>query len=153
MGETYVDATTVLDSVKSSTWKYFKFRVSGGEVDKSFAFCRLCLDGDKDSKMGKIKYSDGTTNMTNHLKACHKEEAKAVVKEDGPKQSILEHFVAATDKAVKKWPKTSQKWKELTLALAKWFCKSSRPTAMVSDPGFRAFLALACPEYDPPLKA
>ena len=44
MGETYVDAKTVLDSVKSSTWKYFKFRVSGGEVDKNFTFCRLCLD-------------------------------------------------------------------------------------------------------------
>ena len=40
MGETYVDAKTVLDSVKSSTWKYFKFRVSGGEVDKNFAFRR-----------------------------------------------------------------------------------------------------------------
>ena len=34
MGDTYVDAKTVLDSVKSSTWKFFKFRMSGGEVDK-----------------------------------------------------------------------------------------------------------------------
>ena len=120
MGDTYVDAKTVLDSVKSSTWKFFKFRMSGGEVDKNYVFCRLCLDGGKDGKMGKIKYCGGTTNMTSHLKACHKEEAK------------------------------SQRWKELTNALAKWFCKSSRPTAMVSDPGFHAFLALACPEYEPP---
>ena len=33
MGDTYVDAKTVLDSVKSSTWKFSKFRMSGGEVD------------------------------------------------------------------------------------------------------------------------
>ena len=56
--------------------------------------------------------------MTNHLKACHKEEAKSLVKEEGPKQSILHHFVATTDKKVKKWPKSTEKWKELTLALA-----------------------------------
>ena len=154
MGDTYVDAKTVLDSVKSSTWKFFKFRMSGGEIDKNYAFCRFCLDDGKAGKMGKIKFCGGTTNMTNHLKACHKEEAKSLLKlsmkEEGNKQSILDHFVATTDKAVTKWPKSSQKWKEVTMGLAKWFCKSSRPTAMVSDPGFHAFLALACPEYDPP---
>ena len=73
MGDTYVDAKTVLDSVKSSTWKFFKFRMSGGEVDKNYAFCRFCLDDGKAGKMGKIKFCGGTTNMTNHLKACHKE--------------------------------------------------------------------------------
>ena len=152
MGDTYVDAKTMPDSVKSSTWKFFKFRMSGGEVDKNYVFCRLCLDGGKDGKMGKIKYCGGTTNMTSHLKACHKEEAKSLLKDEGGKQSILDHFVASSssDKAVKKWPKSTQRWKELTNALAKWFCKSSRPTAMVSDPGFHAFLALACPEYEPP---
>ena len=82
MGDTYVDAKTVLDSVKSSTWKFFKFRMSGGEVDKNYVFCRLCLDGGKDGKMGKIKYCGGTTNMTSHLKACHKEEAKSLLKEE-----------------------------------------------------------------------
>ena len=58
--------------------------------------------------------------------------------------------MATTDKKVKKWPKTTEKWKELTLALAKWFCTSSRSSAMVDDAGFHAFLTLACPEYDPP---
>ena len=33
MGDTSVDAKTVLDSVKSSTWKFLKFQMSGGEVD------------------------------------------------------------------------------------------------------------------------
>ena len=142
MGSNYVDPKTVLDNVKSTTWKFFKFRMEGGEVDKNYVFCRLCLDGGNEGKRGQIKYCGGTTNMTNHLKACHKEEAKSLVKEEGPKQSILHHFVATTDKKVKKWPKSTEKWKELTLALAKWFCTSSRSTAMVDDVGFHAFLSL-----------
>ena len=32
LGDTYVDAKTV----KSSTWKFFKIRMSGGEVDNIF---------------------------------------------------------------------------------------------------------------------
>ena len=36
MGDTSVDAKTVLDSVKSSTWKFLKFQMSGGEVDIIF---------------------------------------------------------------------------------------------------------------------
>lgn len=36
------------------------------------------------------------------------------------------------------------------MSLAKWFCKSSRSTAMVEDEGFAAFLALACPSYELP---
>ena len=93
MGSTYVDPKTVLDNIKSTTCKFFKFRMEGGEVDKNYVFCRLCLDGGNEGKRGQIKYCGGTTNMTNHLKACHKEEAKSLVKEEGPKQSILHHFV------------------------------------------------------------
>ena len=37
--------------------------------------------------MGKIKYCGGTTNMTGNLEACHKEEAKGLLKEEGTKQS------------------------------------------------------------------
>ena len=36
MGDTSVDAKTVLDYMKSSTWKFFKFQMSGGEVDSIF---------------------------------------------------------------------------------------------------------------------
>ena len=147
MSESYVEPKTVLESVKSSTWRFFKFRLSGADVDKSYVHCKLCLDGG-DGKRGQIKYCGGTTNMTNHLKACHKAEYKSVEKTEVPKQSILNHFVA--EKKVPKWPKSSEKWKNLTMALAKWFCKSSRSTMMVKDPGFIAFLELACPEYDPP---
>ena len=45
-----------------STWRFFKFRVVGGDVDKSFVHCKLCLDqGNK--KRGQIKYCGGTTNL------------------------------------------------------------------------------------------
>ena len=60
---------------------------------------------EKEGKRGQIKYCGGTTNMTSHLRACHKEEAKSLQKEEGPKQSILHHFVVTADKKVKKWPK------------------------------------------------
>ena len=59
MGSNYVDPKTVLDNVKSTTWK---FRMEGGEVDKNYVFCRLCLDGVKEGKRGQIKYCGGTTN-------------------------------------------------------------------------------------------
>ena len=32
----FVDPKTVLGNVKSSTWKYFKFRVVGDDIDRSF---------------------------------------------------------------------------------------------------------------------
>ena len=44
MSESYRDAKAVLDIVKSSAWGFFKFRVSGEEIDKSFVHCKLCLD-------------------------------------------------------------------------------------------------------------
>ena len=34
MGDIYVDAKTALDSVRSSTWNFFKFPMSVGEVDR-----------------------------------------------------------------------------------------------------------------------
>ena len=62
MSENYLEAKAVLNEVKSSTWRFFKFRVVGGDVDKSFVHCKLCLDqGNK--KRGQIKYCGGTTNL------------------------------------------------------------------------------------------
>ena len=62
MSENYLEAKAVLNVVKSSTWRFFKFRVVGGDVDKSFVHCKLCLDqGNK--KRGQIKYCGGTTNL------------------------------------------------------------------------------------------
>ena len=61
MGSNYVDPKTVLDNVKSTMWKFFKFRMEGGEVDKNYVFCRLCLDGGNEGKRGQIKYCGGTT--------------------------------------------------------------------------------------------
>ena len=73
----YVDAKTVLKSVQSSVWRYFKFRAVGDDYDKSFVHCKLCLDaGNK--KKGQVKYCGGTTNLVQHLKTWHNEDHKAV---------------------------------------------------------------------------
>ena len=34
MEDIYLDAKTAVDSVKNSKWNFFKFRMSGGEVDR-----------------------------------------------------------------------------------------------------------------------
>ena len=60
MSESYRDAKAVLDIVKSSAWGFFKFRVSGEDIDKSFVHCKLCLDAGQKKKV-QIKYCGGTT--------------------------------------------------------------------------------------------
>ena len=132
MSESYRDAKAVLDIVKSSAWGFFKFRVSGEDIDKSFVHCKLCLDAGQKKKV-QIKYCGGTTNLTNHLKTWHKADYKSAEKEEAPKESIIDHFGGGQSKAVPKWLKSSERWKKLTLAIAKWFCKSSRSTKMSPD--------------------
>ena len=152
MTSNFVDPKTVLGNVKSSSWKYFKFRVAGDDIDRNFAHCVLCLES-SNKKGGAVKYCVGTTNLTNHLKTWHKAEFKLSTEnqvESKPVQpgTILGHF--KVQNTIPKWSKSSEKWKDLTMSLAKWFCKSSRSTAMVEDEGFAAFLALACPSYELP---
>ena len=67
----------VLENAKSLTWKFFKFWVAAGEVDRSYVHCKLCLDDGQRKKglivclfvretytcSGQIKYCGGTTNM------------------------------------------------------------------------------------------
>ena len=50
MSENYVEAKVVLSSLKSTTWRFFKFRVSGDDVDKSYVHCMLCLDAGHQKK-------------------------------------------------------------------------------------------------------
>ena len=94
MSESYVEAKVVLEKAKSSTWKFFKFRVAAGEVDRSYVHCKLCLDDGQRKKglivclfvretytcSGQIKYCGGTTNM----KACHKEGYKSLQTVEAP---------------------------------------------------------------------
>ena len=77
MTENFLDAKTVLGNPKSSTWKYFKFRVADDDIDRSFVHCVLWLESGQ-KKRGTIKYCAGTTNFTNHLKSWHKTEFKLV---------------------------------------------------------------------------
>ena len=37
MTDNFVDPKTVLGNAKNQTWKYFKFRVAGDDIDRSFA--------------------------------------------------------------------------------------------------------------------
>ena len=53
MSESYVKAKVVLENAKSLTWKFFKFWVAAGEVDRSYVHCKLCLD-DGQRKKGLI---------------------------------------------------------------------------------------------------
>ena len=120
------------------------------DIDRSFAHSVLCLESGQ-KKRGAIKYCGGTTNLTNHLKSWHKTEFKLVTENQVvsklvQSETILDHFKS---KSIM-WPKSSEKWKKLTMSLAKWFCKNSRSTAMVEDEGFAAFMALACPSYQLP---
>ena len=74
MSENYLEAKAVLNEVKSSNWRFFKFRVVGGDVDKSFVHCKLCLDqGNK--KRGQIKYCGGTTNLLPFMRIGRKQFA------------------------------------------------------------------------------
>ena len=81
----------------------------------------LCVDA-CNQKRAQVKYCGGTTNLTLHLKTWHKTEHKAMVdkKEETPKNNIKKHFKAQPKSAVHKWNKSSEKWKALRMALAKW---------------------------------
>ena len=41
MAESFGDPKTALDSVKSSSWMFFNFRVAGGDVVRSYVHCEL----------------------------------------------------------------------------------------------------------------
>ena len=41
MTDNFVDLKTVHGNAKSQTWKYFKFRVAGNDIDRGFAHCLL----------------------------------------------------------------------------------------------------------------
>ena len=55
MAGSFVDPKTALDSVKSSSWKFFNFRVAGGDVDRSYVLCKLCFKSGN-RKRGQVKY-------------------------------------------------------------------------------------------------
>ena len=44
ISESFVDPKIVLDSIKSSSWKFFNFWVAGGDEDRSYVYCKLCFE-------------------------------------------------------------------------------------------------------------
>ena len=87
-----------LGECKELDLEIFQVWVAAGEVDRSYVHCKLCLDDGQRKKglivclfvretytcSGQIKYCGGTTNMTNHLKACHKEGYKSLQTVEAP---------------------------------------------------------------------
>ena len=55
ISESFVDPKIVLDSIKSSSWKFFNFWVAGGDVDRSYVLCKLCFNSGN-RKIGQVKY-------------------------------------------------------------------------------------------------
>ena len=92
--------------------------------------------------------------ITAHVKRDHAKEyaaAEEAVKTKAADKKVvpITNFFGA-QRSKNKWSKTSEKWKNLTMAIANWFVKDSRPAAMVEDEGFIRFMELAQPDYSMP---
>ena len=138
---------------RSTVWKHFIFK--GSKVkgpNKKKVFCKLCERTAKKGNMMGIMYTGGTTNLINHLKIWHKSEYKKTIEEEDKKKESknITDFFGEKAKNVTKWSKGSASWKNVTMTIAKWFCKSSRPAKMVEDKGFRVLMSLVCPQYEVP---
>ena len=149
LGETFqwFEPSVVLKDVKSSVWEFFKFKGTKAEgPNKSKVYCSLCTNAKKDPS---VAYSGGTSNLSTHLKNHHPDQYSLVAKKQPNK---ITAYTSETNKPKSqyKWPKSSPMWKKTTKALAKWLCKSSRPSHIVMDEGFRIFLNMLCPEYEVP---
>ena len=105
-------------------------------MDETRVFCQLCEAEKQDAG---IAYSSSTTNMTGRLKERAK-EFKAFEEEKNRKagSNIKNYF--SLENPVNKWGKSSEKWKNLTMSIAKWFVKDSRPALMVEDEGLIRFM-------------
>ena len=67
MTDNFIDPETVLGNAKSHTWKYFKFRVSGDDIDQS---CLLCLGGrPPEEREGARENRDGVAEVCS--RECH----------------------------------------------------------------------------------
>ena len=142
------EANLVIKRKRSVVWEYFSFKGSEQKgPNKERVFCKICEKTVKKGKMMMgILYCGGTTNMTNHLKVWHKSEFKKTLEEENEKsksKNITDFF---GEKAKYVTHKSSANWKNVTMTIAKWFCKSSRPAQMEEDKGFRVLMDMVCPQ-------
>ena len=147
--ESWFEPKLVLKDVKSAVWEFFKFKGTKADgPNKSKVYCSICIAAKKDSV---IAYSGGTTNLATHMKKYHADLYSNKIALLKPNQ-ITAYMCDSSNnsKSRYKWPKTSPMWKRATQALAKWLCKSSRPSHLVMDEGFRVLMSILCPEYEVP---
>ena len=147
------EANFVIKGKRSVVWQYFIFK--GSKLrgpNKKKVFCKLCVKTVKKGKMMPgITYSGGTSNLSNHLKIWHNSDYKKTIgDEKNNKSKSITDFFREKVKNVTLWSKSSASWKNVTMTIAKWFCKSSRPANMVEDSGFRILMNLVCPQYEVP---
>ena len=148
--ESTFDPSQVLKKTpKSMCWQFYGFKKSASNTpDLTKVVCKLC---DK-----TLPYSGATTNLNNHIKINHAKEVEATEtkseqKLDKNKNSIgniTHHFKKIS---VVKWPKSSERWKKVTMAIAKWCVKDTRPVQIVEDEGFIRLMDLVQPEYEVPV--
>ena len=111
----------------SLCWKFFEFKKKGGVIDHSRVYCKLC-EGER--KRQGVPFKNSTTNPMHHLRFYHHEEysqaeAEATRTEKSKeKQGPMDVYL---NKPTTKWSKTSDKWKQTTMAIAKWCVKDTRP--------------------------
>ena len=117
-------------------------------------FCNLCHDKVLGKKHPGLCYKSTTSNIIDNLKRRHtlvynKAENEKANNNEAGKNTVLNYFGEKT--TIKyKWRKSGIKWRNATQSLATWLCADSRPSYLVEDQGFRAFLSTICPEYEVP---
>lgn len=136
-------------------WKYFK-----KSKDKKFARCLTCGNN--------YKTSGNTTNLTDHLKRFHPFITKKAVRDtegndsqnecssicssssSGNLSNINMKSVTSYFKKETLYDNSSQRKKDLDMALLTMIATDFQPFSIVNDKGFRMFVELLDPRYKLP---
>ena len=134
----------VLRFTGSSVWNFFMFcgdKIKGPDNKK--IQCILCKR--------KLIYTNSTSTLKWHLTSYHGKKYQDYLNSEKLKkqetQPLIASFTRKDSTFVKKWKKSSQKYKDTTRLISEWLCTNSRPTTIVEDKGFKALMDYIVPEY------
>ena len=137
----------VLRFTSSSVWNFFMFcgdKIKGPDNKK--IQCILCKR--------KLIYTNSTSTLKWHLTSYHGKKYQDYLNSEKLKkqetQPLIASFTRKDSTFVKKWKKSSQKYKDTTRLISEWLCTNSRPTTIVEDKGFKALMDYIVPEYEIP---
>lgn len=130
----------------SPTWKYFTLEIEKGKVkNDEEVVCRLC------SKEVVAKGSN-TSNLISHLRVHHpvqyidyqklqKEKTEKVSNKGGSKENDAKQTTIIDNiEKVKKYDRSSKKWKQLTDSVTYCLAKDMLPLYTVEKEGFQKLL-------------